>query len=226
MKCLLLLLLSLTSFCGAFFVHPKIIPDFLRCFNLSHGIVFFCNATEINDLMNLAKSELKFCSFVDISSHKHNSGFYRSVMRISYRQLGIVFDSTCKKTEKVFEDFSQLNFFNASYNWLIKTEDYGEALKMLSNKNINLDAEISLAVSSGNEEVKLYDIFNPNSRTNGKIVSQPKGTWSEIDGMKISFKEGKFERRSNLNNVYINAGVVASSAFMGNQTLTQYLESK
>jgi hypothetical protein len=221
-----LALISSTSFSEGFFIQSKLVSDFLNQFNLNEAVVFYCNSDNIKEWKVLIKTELKFLAFIDTSLPKFDNKFARSAMRLSHRQLGVVFDLTCDETGEVFEDFSRLNFFNVSYNWLMTSENYVESLKLLADQDINLDAEISLAIADESDEIKLYDIYNPNSRTNGKLVSEPKGTWSKAKGMKITLIGDKFERRSNLNDAVINAGVVATPGLMKDQTLKKYMESE
>jgi hypothetical protein len=207
-------------------INPNLIIDFLNKFNVNRAAIFYCEPANVDELQKLSSSVLKFLSFLDISSESFALNDSKAALKLDHRQIGIIFDLTCNETEQIFEEFSRWSFFNASYNWLMVAEDFEESLRILEGQNINLDAEISLAIYDQSEEVKIYDIYNPNSRTNGKIISTPKGTWNESKGMEISLTASKFERRKNLNGVIINAGIAATSIFMGNRSLVEYLESE
>lgn len=80
-------------------------------------------------------------------------------MKYDLYQLAIIFDVTCKETEKVFEEFSRFFFFNASYNWLMFTDDYESGIEVLIFQNINLDAEITFAIADNTSSIRLHDIY-------------------------------------------------------------------
>jgi hypothetical protein len=207
-------------------VKSKLVADFLEAFNLNEGAIFYCDSQNLEQWKILAMTELRFLSYMDVSTDNLDLNTTITAMKLGYRQLGVVFDLTCSETERVFKEFSRWSFFNASYNWLMFADKYEDSLAILEGKSINLDAEISLAILNGSDQVQIHDIYNPNSRTNGKIVSIPKGSWSESDGMKISLNGSKFERRSNLNGAIITAGVAATTSFMKNRTIDEYMESE
>lgn len=204
----------------------KLVVDFLKHFNLNVAIVLYCNqSSELIDAFgSMVRSEFKYFSFFDISSNVFDTNESLLVMKCDYRQLAVIFDVNCNGTKEVFAECSRLNYFNASYNWLMLTDDFESSLSILKPQNINLDAEITLAVNEEGDEVELFDVYNPNSRTNGELVVQPKGSWNESSGIEISLKGTKFERRSNLNGVTLLTGIIAG--VHENQTFEQYMESE
>jgi hypothetical protein len=207
-------------------VKSKLVADFLEAFDLNEGAIFYCDSQNLEQWKILAMTEFRFLSFIDVSTENLDLNITTTAMKLGYRQLGVVFDLTSSETERVFVEFSRWSFFNSSYNWLMVAAEYERSLAVLEGKSINLDAEISLAILNGSDKVQVHDIYNPNSRTNGKIVSTPKGSWSESDGMKVSLNGSKFERRSNLNGAIITAGVAATTSFMKNRTIDEYMESE
>lgn len=170
-------------------------------------------------------NEFEFLSFIDISADNLDKRILINSLKLDHRQIGAAFDLSCNETEQIFEEFSSQSFFNASYNWLMVGESFKELLEFFEGKNINIDAEISLCIIDENGKAQIYDIYNPNSRTNGKIISQIKGNWSESGGFKLLTEGSKFDRRSNLHGVDLHGAVVATSRFMQNQTLIEYMES-
>lgn len=202
----------------------NIFKDILNYFNLSFGIIFYCDSVEADVWIDFTKHEMKYFSFFEVSSPVFNLSNSWNIMRYENRQLGIYFDTSCNETEEIFEEFSRSNFFNASYVWLMMTDDSKSFIKLLSFQNINLDAEITVAVRTDQETTNLLDVYNPNSRTNGEIIIQAKGTWDAINGLNITLTGSKFDRRSNLQGIYIHSGVVAS-AVPEHQTLREYMES-
>lgn len=219
-------LTSVFLFVHGFNLSSKLVSDFLNAFNLNQGVIFYCDFSSIDELKLLAKNELKFLSFFDISTSKLSHKNMKSSLKLDYRQIGVIFDLSCNETNKIFEDFSRWNYFNSSYNWLLMSKNYEKSLEDLKGKNVNLNSEICLAVYDQSRDVEIFDIYNPNPRTNGKIVSKSIGNWSESEGLKLSLDGTKFERRLNLQGAVINAGVVATASFMKNRTLIEYMESK
>jgi hypothetical protein len=223
---LILALTSIVSTVEGFKVNTKLISDFLNIYNLDRGVIFYCESGNVAQWKYLAENEFKLLSFIDVSGENLDLNISINAMKLDHLQIGAVFILTCNETEKVFEEFSNQNFFNASYNWLMVAESLEDSLEILQKQNVNLDAEISLAIFNQNQEAEIFDIYNTNPRTNGKIVTTSKGNFSESGGIRIWLTGSKFERRSNLQGVVINAGVAATSRFMRSRTLVEYMESE
>lgn len=206
-------------------INQKFVVDFLKTYNLNFGIVFYCGSSlNISDWSESVKTEFKYFSFFDVSSRNFNLNESWYIMRFEYWNLGIIFDLSCNETKVVFEEFSRCNYFNASYYWLMLADCYESSLELLSFQNINLDAEITLAIVDNANVSHLFDIYNPSSRTNGKLIVESTGSWQRDEGMTITLTDNKFNTRSNLRGVLIHTGIVAAGVG-ANQTLLQYLES-
>ncbi|CAO1398708.1 unnamed protein product [Diamesa tonsa] len=146
-------------------------------------------------------------------------------MKINHRIIGVIFDLTCNETEDIFKDFSSGEYFNASYNWLMIAENYEESVDLLKQQNINLDAEITLAVPDTSTNAhKLFDIYNPSHKNGGTLNVTEKGYWNERQGFEVTLTQHKIYRRSNLNGITFEAGVVATEV-PKHQTLLEYMES-
>lgn len=208
-------------------INQNFVTEFMKRLHLNHGIIFFCNgALDIFGWRKTMMKELKYFSFFDISSNYFNLNESWTFMRFTNRRVGIIFELTCSETEEVFGEFSFCEYFNASYNWLMLSNNFNESVELLSAQNINLDAEITLAVRSDIDDIcLLYDVYNPSYKMNGKLIMEPKGTWYEIDGINFTLNGSKFDRRANLHGIQIHSGVVASGDLQ-NQTLLQYMESQ
>lgn len=207
-------------------LNRKAIGDFMEHFNSNCGIIFYCEPLNIDVWSETVKNDFTYFSFFDVSSTKFNLSEAWDMMRFDSHPLAVIWDLTCNETAKIFDEFSRFKFFNASYNWLMMSDEYESSIEVLRYQNINLDAEITIAIIEDDpNSFKLHDIYNPSARTNGKIVVQPKGLWTENAGLNITLKGGKFDLRSNLNGIFIHAGIVATKV-QKNQTLAQYLEGK
>lgn len=220
------LIISFFRFNKSLKFNTEIVVDFLDKFNLNIGILFYCDASieELRTLMT--QSDFKYFAFYNISSNDFNSES-SSLMNFESRQLGVIVDGSCSEARKVFDECSRANYFNASYNWLVMSEDFQSSINIFEKQNINLDAELTLAVVGENEreEIKLFDVYNPNSRTNGELVVQLKGSWTPKNRMQIILNGSKFDRRSNLNGAVVMTGVAVTKVPNG-MTLEAYLESK
>lgn len=202
----------------------KFTVDFLDESKSNLGIVFYCNdSLKINMWQELMDDNFKYFSFFDISKMPFNESAISSIMTFNYYKLAIICDLTCNEIEEFFKITSELNFFNASYNWLMMSNNYNASTAILSRQNINLDSEITLAILSENYQFDLFDVFNPSYKYGGKLIVTPKGTYTSQFKIKDNFKS-KFQRRSDLKGIKINAGIVATAVKKG-QILVEYLES-
>lgn len=223
---LFIVVISFFSINKSLEINHELFNNFLNYFNLNYGIIFHCESLDNSVWSKVVENEFKYFSFYDISSSEFKLSEIRTVMRVIYHQLGILFDITCNETLEVFYELSRFHFFNASYNWLMVTGNYTTSMELLHAQNINLDAEITLAIiDDQTNNVQLYDIYNPGSTNKGKFIVNKKGSWNVNDKLVITLKGSKFDRRANLNGIFINAGVVASGVGR-NQTLQEYLGSK
>ena len=104
-------------------------------------------------------------------------------------------------------------------------EDYEESVELLKQQNINLDAEITLVVpDNSTNSLMLFDIYNPCHKNGGILNVTEKGYWNENEGFKVTLTQHKIYRRSNLNGVTFEAGVVATEV-PKHQSLLEYMES-
>lgn len=194
-----------------------LINDFMEYFHLKLGIMFFCKDLPypIGDY---------YMSYIPIETFNVNESL--NILHFDHRTLGIVFDINCERTKEIFEVFSINNFFNRSYNWLMFAENLEHASESLEKENINIDAEITLAIPSENDSgvLKLYDVYNPCFKRGGILNLTNKGIWSKINGLEITLTQSKIDRRSNLNKLTLHAGVVITG-IMPNQTILEYMES-
>lgn len=228
MKALLLLSLFASAFASiALGINQKFIVDFLNFFNINQNIVFYCNdSLNSADWKDSVKNGFKFFSFVDISSPIFNAQEFVNFSSFTYNQIGIVFDETCRRSEDVLKAFSSLNMFRAEYNWLILSNEMMNSINKIDTLHINLYAEITLAILLKENNYNLFDIYNLNSKTNGRLIVQHKGSYTSAEGLRITLTGSKFERRSNLQGAIVHAGVVATGYCAQNQTLKQFMESK
>lgn len=205
-------------------IKENLVLDFLDHLNLKYGIVFFCGGFSAN-MRNLLRNGTKYMAAFDLSSDDFQQDNLKLIMKIDHRIIGVIFDLTCNETENVFNDISREEYFNASYNWLMIADDYEESVELLKQQNINLDAEITLVVPDSSTNIlMLFDIYNPCHKNGGILNVTENGYWDENDGFKVTLTQHKIYRRSNLNGIIFEAGVVATEV-PKHQTLLEYMES-
>lgn len=199
-------------------LNPEFILNFLNFNNLRSGICYYCRPLPEN-WFEIFKTEFINLSYLKIPSAKKIED--NKTFAFNQPKVGVIFDTTCNETSDLFEQFSSLKVFNGSFSWLMFAESFEATLKMLSSQYINLDADITLAVAISDRSFELFDVYNPNSRTNGQLVVNPIGQWTQENGYNVTKIGTKFERRSNLNGAVYRAVVIAHPT---NTTLIPYLE--
>lgn len=218
------LFVCILLFCGtiasnkSWELNPGFILNFLNFNDLRSGICFYCRPLPKN-WFEIFKYE-----FVHLSYHKISFAEAieeKKTFAFNQPKVGVIFDMTCNKTSDLFEQFSSSKVLNGSFSWLMFAESFLTSVKMLSSQYINLDADITLAVATSDRSFELFDVYNPNSRTNGQLAVNPIGQWTQKNGYNVTKNGTKFERRSNLNGAVYRAVVIAHPA---NTTLIPYLE--
>lgn len=194
----------------------KFFISFLDEYKLSIGIIFHCEKLN-KKWLDLSEIDLKYFSFKKINAHNLNS-----LMNLKFNKIGIFIDLSCNNIENFFNKISEMYFFNASYNWLLLSDNYETSVKLLTQQNINLDAEITLAIATDNNERILYDVYKTSHKYHGDLIVT---LWGNYNGrFHQILKRSKFQRRNDLKGIKINVGIVAT-AVKKNETLIEYLES-
>lgn len=204
-------------------LNTQIVINFMDEIKAQQGVIFFCHDSSIVKKF-ACDDNLKYYGFFDISRLNYSN--IEAIMRINYHKFAVIIDASCNETKKLFDICSSLSFFNASYNWLMLSSDLNATINLLNHQNINLDAEITLAVADGDKNTSsifvLYDVYNPSFKYRGKLVITSKGTFEH--GFNWTLKGTKLERRRNLQGIEVNVGVVATG-IKDHQTLVEYMES-
>lgn len=198
----------------------NIFVDFLDEIKSSTGIIFYCDKSFKAE--KFKTSQHKYFSFFDFSKNNLTEIGLNSVMSFNYHKIGIVTDLSCSKIEVLFNALSEFNYFNASYYWLLLSDNFQAAVKLMERQNINLDAEITLAIATDKNNFTLFDVYKPSHKYHGELIVTPKGTYSEE--FNINLTQSKFQRRIDLSGIKINVGIIAT-AVKKNQTLIEYLEN-
>lgn len=147
--------------------HKNLIKNYMDYYHLSSGYLFYCDEykglSKLNFNVSLYltrtipgsedwfkdfKYDSYYFSFIDLNSNKFREIDIIDLLRLQNRIIAIFVDVECNVTETLFEDVSENNFFNRSYNWLMIGSDFDSAFEVLQSQNINIDAEITLAIQN------------------------------------------------------------------------------
>lgn len=63
-----------------------------------------------------------------------------------HKRMAVVADLECPMISSVFEEVSKRTFFHQRYFWLIFAQSVNQSAAMLRGENINVDAEITVAI--------------------------------------------------------------------------------
>ncbi|XP_075215106.1 ionotropic receptor 75a-like [Lycorma delicatula] len=122
--------------------------------------------------------------------------------------LGVVVDLDCPKVNTVLSEGTSQTMFNASYNWLLVTENMTSVDDVLSNNGItlNLESEVILATNVAPRSVaQLYDIYQTAPLPHGKTFSTH---INQRGGIAWNNRKWKLEGRTNLHGLVLNGTVV------------------
>lgn len=132
---------------GNFFYCNGIEGNFLEMKFLIFTNSSFFLISENYDWNKRVNEEFFFSSFVDLSNEENLKELrFKSLFRNENRVKAFFVDMDCNETVEFLEEVSKHNFFNRSYNWLMFGCNYSNAVDLLHYQNINIDAEITLAV--------------------------------------------------------------------------------
>lgn len=122
-----------------------LIEDYLKKNQLKISVLVSCNVRQ--DYLQLfdtvlGKSDIWY-RFWDISNNAID--FEALLIRLSH-QVGVVIDLNCSKIVEFLSDISKRIFFHHERHWLMFATDLNQTYNMLQKENINVDAEISIAI--------------------------------------------------------------------------------
>jgi hypothetical protein len=201
-------------------VNETLVISFLDKFNSYQGIIFHCD--DSHNFRHFYGMQRQYFTICHLSRVDMN---IEDIMRVNYHKIGAIVDTTCEETAAFFDACSSLSLFNASFNWLMLSADFNASTQLLNHQNINLDAEITLAVTDNDESnFVLYDVYNPSFKYGGENVFTEKGRFDFDRGLYFTLKGTKLEQRRDLRGITVNVAVVAEEV-LANQTLLEYLES-
>lgn len=119
-----------------------LINDYLKENNLKVCVILSCNKINQDNFertkMLHDKSDTWYSSY-DISSD------YIELTRLSHR-MGVVIDLNCSEIVEFLREISKRIFFHHERYWLMFSPDINRTFHVLQKQNINVDAEIAVAI--------------------------------------------------------------------------------
>lgn len=124
----------------------NLIKDFLTENHLKICLFLSCEGVVKNvQLFKTAQSEGIWTNVLDISNGTSSLDFDKT-FQYSTSHIAVIIDLKCRQTSEIFSIISKKMWFHQRYFWLIFAPDMDLAHTILENQNINLDAEITLAI--------------------------------------------------------------------------------
>ncbi|XP_053670013.1 ionotropic receptor 75a-like [Anopheles nili] len=140
----------------------------------------------------------------------------------SLHRLGLIMNLECVNHQPFLQQASLGNHFNSSYRWLFfGGQNLTDSLAVLSTLNINIDANVVLAIRHRQEQLSyaLYDVYGSMKALGGAVQSDFLGDWTPTSGW-----PGIARKRENLHQIELRA-VVSTLNQHQPQSLEKHLNS-
>lgn len=208
------------------FNYPFII-DYLQWKNLDVILFVTCERKGwINKTVGYIQNNSIWINHYDISNDKDVSkiDYERYFVRLGYPLL-VVVNFECNYTENFLTEISKRKMFHFERNWLIIGKSAERMFNVLSKENINVDAEIGMAVpvrenllsistDRSSREYQINDVYNPSHARNGRFQMVNIGMWNEKLGLRMNEMETKFERRRDFGGITFLAGITVKTLYL------------
>lgn len=202
-----------------------ILKDFFLNKDIKDGILVTCLSTAdtVNAYKQLTENGLQINIF-----NPSQINLLKSTIHIDkYEKIGIVLDLSCEDSNEFFTDvptFHEKNsMYSYNYHWLmLHNKIDNETLQTLSNLDMNIDAEIWLAISQvTRSEYDVYEVYNTGRYHSGNLIINLFGKWKKHDGFP-PLKLYKYVRRSNMTGVVLRCIIVVTKK-LTNETFIDYI---
>lgn len=199
-----------------------VIKDYLRVNNLKTVLFVSCvdqtNFDLIETISTLQHQEI-WTNVWDFSkSSLLEADYERFFIRLSNTDC-VVVDLDYNETIPLMKEFSNRILFHYERNWLIFSSHFNKSFDILSQQNINVDADVSLAIpvvspEKNNHNYDIYEVYNPSSQHGCRLNVTRMGYWSQSTGLHLLFKQTKIERRRNLQGITFTSVITVSERAM------------
>lgn len=118
-----------------------LINDYLQANNLKTCVVLSCNKNHASS--QLLNTDTTWYNFYDITNESIE--FEMLLRRLSH-QIAVVIDLDCSDIEQFLREISKRMYFHHERYWFMFSPDVNRTFDSLDKQNINVDAEVSIAV--------------------------------------------------------------------------------
>lgn len=130
-----------------------LINDYLTANNLKTCVLLSCDNRQLMDKFksfNILNGQNNvWYNFCDIS--KDSNDYETLLMRLSHH-IGVVIDLNCPEIVGFLREISKRMYFHRERYWLMFAADVNRTIDVLQKQNVNVDAEISVAIPVGDSE--------------------------------------------------------------------------
>jgi len=169
--------------------------------------LIYANGTVIADDFHLFKNikSDNYVWFTIENINKDPSDIDYDRILYSSHLIGVIIDLNCENIPIILSEISNRWMFNCSYFWLMFDNDVTHSFNILQNENINVDAEITLAINTSEIffDYHLYDVYNTNFLRGSKLNVTTLGNWNLKNGFNLSMTQNKIARRANWNGILL-----------------------
>lgn len=209
-----------------------VIEDYLRVNNLKTVLLISCvNQTNVRSMETISTLQHRgiWFNIWDISNENElsiaNPDYDNFFIRLSNAHC-VVVDLDCKQAAAFMKVFSKRILFHYERNWLIFSSDFNKSFDILSQQNINVDAEVSLVIPGAaddyHQSYEIFEVYNPSAEHGGRLNVTRIGHWSESTGLSLPLKQTKIERRRNLQGITLTSVITVSQKKKRNLKKTSF----
>ncbi|XP_039449505.1 ionotropic receptor 75a-like [Culex pipiens pallens] len=193
---------------------PAFVINFLASYfgalHLNYVTVFNCwNPEDNHHLMGHLSAAVRFVKVVDLSSGEGGS---LEIGRGNRSRVGMFLEYGCPRSRELLDVCAEARCFSTSVHWVMMN---GSVLDALGDVDLYVDAEIKVLVEDGDDQLKLYDVYNNGKSLGGtlnvtfdRVVNVlPSG---EIRfGRSIVDQKSKYLNRNNLSDITLRIGTIS-----------------
>lgn len=182
----------------------QLLEDYIKSNDIA--VLLFVSCERDNELVTIESIENLqhdglWTNVLDISKETvfTTVDYHRFFGRYSHPPC-IILNLECNQTKAFMSEMSKRIFFHHERKWFMLSGSVAEAFDILNKENINFDAEVTLAIPSGEDFYDIYEVYNPSFRRGGRLHIVPMGSWSKEIGWNTT-NLTKIERRHDLNGI-------------------------
>lgn len=196
-----------------------LIKDYLNGNNLNTALLITCDSQNNFNAMETLLTLQYHRIWISVWDISHESpiadyNYDQFFMRLSNTHC-VVVDGDCNQTSSFMSEVSSRILFHYERHWLIFSSSFNESIDILGQQNINVDAEVSLAIPverTDHDNYDIYEVYNPSSKHKGRLNVTRSGYWSKRTGLNMSQNQTKIERRRNMQGITFSSVITVRIA--------------